>query len=79
MAARLDELVVVDPAAMLALPAVAPASGSLHRVRSPRDDVRVAGNDYSAKPTVIGRIVAARADLGKVDVTAKKGPLDREG
>jgi hypothetical protein len=69
-AARPDQLVIVDRAAMLGLPPVAPSIGFAARVRLPRDYyVRVAGNDYSVDPTVIGRMVAVRADLAAVTVT----------
>jgi hypothetical protein len=48
--------VAEDTAAMSALPPVSPAAGTASRVRLGRDYyVRIAGNDYSADPTVIGR------------------------
>ena len=69
-AARPDKLVVVDRAAMLSLPPIAPGVGFAARVRLPRDYyVRVAGNDYSVDPAVIGRMVAVRADLALVTIT----------
>jgi hypothetical protein len=69
-AARPDQLVVVDRAAMLALPPIAPSIGFAAQVRLPRDYyVRVAGNDYSVDPVVIGRMLAVRADLAVVTVT----------
>ncbi|NMM25401.1 MAG: hypothetical protein HHJ11_18345 [Phycicoccus sp.] len=69
-AARPDQLVVVDRAAMLSLPPIAPSVGFAARVRLPRDYyVRVAGNDYSVDPAVIGRMVAVRADLAVVTIT----------
>ena len=65
-AARPDQLVVVDRAAMLALPPIAPNIGFTARVRLPRDYyVRVAGNDYSMDAAVIARMVQVRADLAK--------------
>lgn len=68
--ARPDQLVVVDRAAMLSSPPVGPGIGFTARVRLPRDYyVRVAGNDYSVDPTVIGRMVAVRADLGQASVS----------
>lgn len=69
-AARPDQLAVVDRAAMLSLPPIAPSFGFAARVRLPRDYyARVAGNDYSVDPTVIGRMVAVRADLAVVTIT----------
>jgi hypothetical protein len=57
---------------MLALPPVAPSIGFAARVRLPRDYyVRVAGNDYSVDPAVIGRMVVVRADLAVVTVTCE--------
>ena len=62
--------VTEDTAAMSALPPVAPATGTSSRVRLGRDYyVRIAGNDYSADPTVIGRFVDVRAGLATVSVT----------
>jgi transposase len=56
--------VVQDTAAMSALPPVAPAVGTTIRVRLGRDYyVRIAGNDYSVNPTVIGRFVDVHAGL----------------
>ena len=55
---------------MVASPTVAPSLGFAARVRLPRDYyVRVAGNDYSVDPAVIGRMLAVRADLAVVTVT----------
>jgi len=59
--------VVADTAAMGALPPVAPAVGTSMRVRLGRDYyVRIAGNDYSVNPTVIGRFVDVHAGLERV-------------
>jgi len=58
---------VADTAAMGALPPVAPAVGTSMRVRLGRDYyVRIAGNDYSVNPTVIGRFVDVHAGLERV-------------
>ena len=63
-------LVDEDVAAMGALPPVAPTVGESTRVRLGRDYyVRVAGNDYSVDPTMIGRFVDVHAGLGEVVVT----------
>lgn len=59
-----------DTAAMGALPPVAPAVGTSMRVRLGRDYyVRIAGNDYSVNPTVIGRFVDVHAGLERVVVS----------
>jgi transposase len=59
-----------DAAAMRALPPVAPAVGITSRVRLGRDYyVRVAGNDYSVDPHVIGRFVDVHAGLDEIAVT----------
>jgi transposase len=59
-----------DTAAMGGLPPVAPAVGTSSRVRLGRDYyVRIAGNDYSADPAVIGRLVDVYAGLTTVAVT----------
>lgn len=59
-----------DAAAMAGLPPVAPTTGMTTRVRLARDYyVRVAGNDYSVDPTVIGRFVDVVCDLRTVTVT----------
>lgn len=56
-----------DRAAMGALPPVAPVVGWRAQVRLGRDYyVRVAGNDYSVCPSVIGRMVELRCDLHRV-------------
>lgn len=63
-------LIEADVAAMGALPPVAPTVGASSRVRLARDYyVRVAGNDYSVDPTMIGRFVDVHAGLGEVVVT----------
>ncbi|GAA3515041.1 IS21-like element ISMbo1 family transposase [Georgenia daeguensis] len=60
----------IDVAAMADLPPVPPAVGLSERVRLGRDYyVRVAGNDYSVDPSVIGRFVDVRCDLTTVTVT----------
>jgi transposase len=59
-----------DVAAMRALPPVAPAVGITSRVRLGRDYyVRVAGNDYSVDPHMIGRFVDVHAGLDEIVVT----------
>jgi len=56
--------VSADVAAMSGLPPVPPAVGMCVRVRLGRDYyVRIAGNDYSVDPSVIGRFVDVHADL----------------
>jgi transposase len=58
-----------DTAAMGALPPIAPAVGTTVRVRLGRDYyVRIAGNDYSVDPTVIGRFVDVHAGLTTIAV-----------
>lgn len=60
-------LLGVDRAAMAALPPVAPQVGWRAQVRLGRDYyVRVAGNDYSVCPTVIGRMVDVTCGLDRV-------------
>jgi hypothetical protein len=55
---------------MLALPPAPPALGWRTRVRLPRDHyVRVASNDYSVDPAVVGRFVDVVADLSTVTIT----------
>jgi len=62
--------VVADTAAMGTLPPVAPVVGTSSLVRLGRDYyVRIAGNDYSVDPTMIGRFVAVHAGLDEVVVT----------
>jgi hypothetical protein len=58
---------------MGALPPVAPTVGWSAQVRLARDYyVRVAGNDYSVDPTMIGRLVDVHAGLDEVVVTCAK-------
>jgi hypothetical protein len=65
-----DVRIAVDRAAMGSLPPVAPTIGTSNRVRPGRDYyVRIAGNDYSVDPTVIGRFVDVHAGLTEVVVT----------
>jgi len=65
--------VIEDVAAMMALPPVAPTLGWSGQVRLARDYyVRVAGNDYSVDPSVIGRLVDVHVGLGEVVVTCAK-------
>lgn len=60
----------VDQEAMLTLPPAPPAIGWRARLRLPRDYyVRVASNDYSVDPAVIGRFVEVTADLTGVTIT----------
>jgi transposase len=63
---RLD----ADRAAMVTLPPVAPVTGWRTSTRLARDHyVRVASNDYSVHPSVIGRLVEVAAGLERVVVT----------
>ena len=65
-----DVRIVDDRAAMGVLPPLAPAVGTSHRVRLGRDYyVRIAGNDYSVDPSVIGRFVDVHAGLAEVVVS----------
>lgn len=58
-----------DRQAMLRLPPVPPVTGWRASTRLPRDHyVRVAGNDYSVHPSVVGRRVELVADLDRVQV-----------
>jgi transposase len=58
-----------DTAAMLTLPPSTPVTGWAATVRLGRDHyVRLDSNDYSVHPGVIGRKVAIRADLTRVQV-----------
>ena len=55
------------------LPPVAPTVGTRAQVRLARDYyVRVAGNDYSVDPTMIGRLVDVNVGLDQVVVTCAK-------
>lgn len=64
---RPSQLITADRAAMTALPPVAPRVGWAGQVRLGRDYyVRVAGNDYSVCPSVIGRMVDVVAGLDRV-------------
>ncbi len=68
--------VVADTAAMGALPPVAPTRGTSTRVRLGRDYyVRIAGNDYSVDPAVIGRFVDVHADLDTVSISCAGTPV----
>ena len=59
-----------DLEAMVDLPATAPVVGLSNRVRLGRDYyVRIASNDYSVDPRVIGRFVDVHASLTTVAVT----------
>jgi transposase len=61
--------IVVDRAAMLSLPPVAPATGWRSSMRLARDHyVRLDSNDYSVHPAVIGRRIEIVADLDRVRV-----------
>ena len=65
-----DVRVAADTAAMGVLPPIAPQVGTTNQVRLGRDYyVRIAGNDYSVDPTVIGRQVMVHAGLTEVTVT----------
>lgn len=68
--------VAADTAAMGILPPVPPVVGTTMRVRLGRDYyVRVAGNDYSVDPTVIGRFVDVHAGLSVITVTCVGKPV----
>ena len=61
--------VAADKAAMLALPAVPPATGWRFSVRLARDHyIRLDANDYSVHPAVIGRRIEVAAGLDRVRV-----------
>jgi transposase len=62
-----DARIIDDRAAMGVLPPLAPVVGTSHRVRLGRDYyVRIAGNDYSVDPSVIGRFVDVHAGIEEV-------------
>ena len=68
------DLIDRDRAGMLGLPPVPSVAGFTHQLRLPRDYyVRVLSNDYSVDPAAIGRLVAIRADLHRVEVTLEGG------
>lgn len=68
--------VAADVAAMGALPPIAPSLGTRERVRLGRDYyVRIAGNDYSVDPAVIGRFVDVHADLTTVSIRCAGTPV----
>jgi len=70
---RPDQRWPADRAAMLSLPPAAPVVGWRTSLRLPRDHyVRVASNDYSVDPTVVGRRVEVAADLEHVTVTCAR-------
>jgi transposase len=65
-----DARITADRLAMGVLPPVSPVVGTSTRVRLSRDYyVRIAGNDYSVDPTVIGRFVDVHADLFEVGIS----------
>lgn len=66
---RPDQRWAADSARMLSLPPVAPLTGWSATTRLSRNYyVRLAGNDYSVHPSVIGRQVCLSADLDTVRV-----------
>ena len=70
------ERITADKQAMLALPPVAPATGWRSSTRLPRDHyIRLDSNDYSVRPTVIGRRVEIVADLAQVRVLCDGKPV----
>jgi transposase len=67
---RPADRIETDRTAMVALPPVAPIVGWRTSTRLARDHyVRIASNDYSVHPSVIGRLVEVVADLEHVTVT----------
>jgi hypothetical protein len=67
-----------DLVGMGALPPVPPIIGTSTRVRLGRDYyVRIAGNDYSVDPTVIGRFVDVHAGLATVTMSCAGLPVGR--
>ena len=68
--ARPADRIGAERAAMMVLPPVPPAVGHATRVRLGRDYyVRIAGNDYSVHPGMIGRFVDIVANLTCVTIT----------
>jgi transposase len=68
--ARPADRIEMDRASMVPLPPVGPVVGLRTATRLPRDHyVRLAGNDYSVHPSVIGRHVEVAADADQVVVT----------
>ncbi len=68
----------VDRDARLALPPAPPAIGWTNRIRLPRDYyVRIASNDYSVDPSVVGRFVDVVADLTQVTITCAGAVVGR--
>lgn len=60
-------MIATDRVGMSALPPVPPQVAWRTQVRLGRDYyVRVAGNDYSVDPTIIGRMVDISCDLDRV-------------
>ncbi|MEV0291908.1 IS21 family transposase [Kribbella sp. NPDC050820] len=69
---------VTDRDAMLGLPPAPPVVGWRTRVRLPRDHyVRLASNDYSVDPSVVGRFVEVAADLTTVTITCAGAVVGR--
>jgi hypothetical protein len=63
---------------MLTLPPAPPSIGWKTRVRLPRDHyVRLASNDYSVDPSVVGRFVDVVADLTTVTITCAGAVVGR--
>lgn len=70
LGARPVDLIATDRAAMLPLPPVPPTVGARWLTRLGRDYyVRAGGNDYSADPAVIGRLVETVMELERVVIT----------
>lgn len=66
---RPADRIEADRAGMITLPPVAPVVGWRRSTRLARDHyVRIASNDYSVHPSVIGRLVEVVADLEEVSV-----------
>ena len=69
---------IADRDAMLGLPPTAPTTGWTSRVRLPRDYyVRIASNDYSVDPSVVGRFVDVTADLTTVTISCANQVVGR--